>query len=61
MIEIKNVNQSYIKGKNFIENMNLEIENGVVFGFLGPNGGGKTTTIDRITGVLKIARYTRSF
>ena len=26
MIEIKNVSQSYIKGKNVIENMNLKIE-----------------------------------
>ena len=54
MIEIKNVTQSYIKGKNTIEKMNLKIEDGVVFGFLGPNGAGKTTTIDMITGVLKI-------
>lgn len=54
MIEIKNVNQSYIKGKNFIENMSLTIDDGVVFGFLGPNGAGKTTTIDMITGILKI-------
>ena len=54
MIEIKNVTQSYIKGKIFIENMNLKIDDGVVFGFLGPNGAGKTTTIDMITGILKI-------
>lgn len=54
MIEIKNVTQSYIKGKNFIENMNLKIDDGVVFGFLGQNGAGKTTTIDMITGILKI-------
>ena len=38
MIEIKNVTQSYVSGKNVIENMNLKIEDGVVFGFLGPNG-----------------------
>lgn len=54
MIEIKNVSQSYISGKNVIDNMNLTIEDGVVFGFLGPNGAGKTTTIDMITGVVKI-------
>ena len=54
MIEIKNVTQSYITGKNVIENMNLTIDDGVVFGFLGPNGAGKTTTIDMITGVVKI-------
>lgn len=54
MIEIKNVSQAYVSGKNVIENMNLKIEDGVVFGFLGPNGAGKTTTIDMITGVVKI-------
>ena len=54
MIEIKNVSQSYIKGKNVIENMNLKIEDGVIFGFLGANGAGKTTTIDMITGIVKI-------
>ena len=54
MIEIKNVSQSYIDGKKTIDNMNLTIEDGVVYGFLGPNGAGKTTTIDMITGVIKI-------
>ena len=54
MIEIKNVSQSYVSGKKVIENMNLKIEDGVVYGFLGPNGAGKTTTIDMITGVVKI-------
>ena len=54
MIEIKNVTQSYVKGKNVIENMNLTIDDGIVFGFLGPNGAGKTTTLDMITGVIKI-------
>ena len=54
MIEIKNVTQSYVKGKNVIENMNLKIDDGLVYGFLGPNGAGKTTTIEMITGVVKI-------
>ncbi|MBQ9266757.1 MAG: ABC transporter ATP-binding protein [Clostridia bacterium] len=54
MIEIKEVTQSYVKGKNVIENMSLKVEDGVVFGFLGPNGAGKTTTIDMITGIVKI-------
>lgn len=54
MIEIKNVNQSYVDGIKVIDNMNLTIEDGVVFGFIGPNGAGKTTTIEMITGVLAI-------
>lgn len=54
MIEIKNVSQSYISGKKVIENMNLTIEDGVVYGFIGANGAGKTTTLDMITGIVKI-------
>lgn len=54
MIEIKNVSESYIKGSKVIDNINLKIEDGVVFGIIGPNGAGKTTTIDMITGILNI-------
>lgn len=54
MIEIKNVSQSYIKNEKIIDNMNLKIDDGIVFGFIGPNGAGKTTTIEMITGVLDI-------
>lgn len=38
MIEIKNVSTSYAKGVKVIENMNLTIDSGTVFGFIGPNG-----------------------
>lgn len=54
MIEIKNVCESYVDGIKVIDNMNLTIEDGIVFGFIGPNGAGKTTTIEMITGVLNI-------
>ncbi len=54
MIEIKNVSQSYVKGKKTIDNMNLKIDDGIIFGFIGPNGAGKTTTIEMITGILDI-------
>lgn len=54
MIEIKNVSKSYKKGKKVIDNINLEIRDGEIFGFLGPNGTGKTTTIKMITGILDI-------
>ena len=54
MIEIKNVSQSYVKGKKTINNMNLKIDDGTIFGFIGPNGAGKTTTIEMITGILDI-------
>ena len=54
MIEIKNVSLSYVKGNKVIDNINFEVENGTVFGFIGPNGAWKTTTIEMITGVLDI-------
>ena len=38
MIEIKNVSTSYSKGIKVIDHMNLTIDSGVVFGFIGPNG-----------------------
>ena len=38
MIEIKNISKSYIKGDKIIDNMNLEIKDGEIMGFLGPNG-----------------------
>lgn len=54
MIKIENVSKSYKKGKKVIDNLSLEIRDGEIFGFLGPNGVGKTTTIKMITGILEI-------
>ena len=54
MIEIKNVSKSYLKNKKVVDNINLKIEDGLIFGFIGPNGAGKTTTMEMITGILDI-------
>ena len=54
MISIKSVSKSYKAGEKVIDNLNLEIKNGEIFGFLGLNGAGKTTTIKMITGILDI-------
>lgn len=35
-----------------VDNLFLDVEKGSVFGLLGPNGSGKTTTLGMITGVL---------
>lgn len=35
-----------------VENLNLEIPRGTIFGILGPNGSGKTTTLGMVLGVI---------
>ena len=47
VLEIKNLTKTYGKRK-VIDNISLEIQEGEIFGFLGPNGSGKTTTIKMI-------------
>ena len=34
-----------------LDGLDLEVEEGVVFGFLGPNGAGKTTTLRILAGI----------
>ena len=38
MIKINNVSKSYVKGKKSVDTLNLDIKDGEIFGFLGPNG-----------------------
>lgn len=47
VLELKNVNKSFGKRK-VIDNISLEVKEGEIYGFLGPNGSGKTTTIKMI-------------
>lgn len=47
VLELKNVNKTYGKSK-VIDNISLEVKEGEIYGFLGPNGSGKTTTIKMI-------------
>lgn len=43
-----------IGSKTIIDRISLEVEPGEVFGFLGPNGSGKTTTIRMIVGLMSM-------
>ena len=52
MIEIDSLSKQYGSFKA-VDNINLNIEKGTIFAFLGTNGAGKTTTIKMMTGVLQ--------
>ncbi len=51
MLEIKNFSKIYPNGKVGAENINLVVEKGDIFAFIGHNGAGKTTTIKSIVGI----------
>ncbi|MCD0456572.1 ATP-binding cassette domain-containing protein [Chryseobacterium sp. LC2016-27] len=47
MLEIKNISVSF-KDKNVLQNLNLEIEEGIILGILGKNGARKTTLFESL-------------
>jgi ABC-2 type transport system ATP-binding protein len=51
-IEIKKLTKRYGPARG-VEDLSFDIENGEIFGYLGPNGSGKTTTIRCIMGLLR--------
>lgn len=52
MISFSNISKSYVGSYKSVDNLNLEINDGEIFGILGPNGAGKTTTLKMLTGIL---------
>ena len=52
IIEIKNMTKDYGEGRGIFD-INISIEKGEIFGFVGTNGAGKTTTIRHLMGFLK--------
>ncbi|MGB9856998.1 MAG: ATP-binding cassette domain-containing protein [Dictyoglomaceae bacterium] len=48
----------YFKDKKAVDNLNLEVPQGIIFGYLGPNGAGKTTTIRLL---LNLAKPTKGY
>ncbi len=52
ILKIRNLTKSYGSLKA-VNALNLEIREGEVFGILGPNGSGKTTTLGMVLDVLK--------
>src|SRR6266516_1435056 len=57
IVETRNLTKVYRdfwgrKKKTALNALNLEIQRGEIFGLLGPNGSGKTTTIKLLLGLL---------
>jgi len=51
-LEVKNLTKRYGSARG-VEDLSFEIEKGEIFGYLGPNGSGKTTTIRCLMGLLR--------
>lgn len=51
-INISNLRKSYDGKSNALNNISLSIPKGEIFGFLGPNGSGKTTAVRILNGIL---------
>jgi ABC-2 type transport system ATP-binding protein len=50
-IDVKEINKSF-GDKHVVKDLTLQVPRGQIFGFLGPNGSGKTTSIRMICGLL---------
>jgi ATP-binding cassette subfamily B protein len=48
LVEFRNVHFCYEGGKEILHNISLELEKGKTYAFVGPTGGGKTTTASLI-------------
>ena len=53
VLKIENLSKS-LSGRLILNNISLTVDAGEIFGFLGPNGSGQTTTIKLMLGLLRI-------
>ncbi|WP_416808399.1 ABC transporter ATP-binding protein [Bacillus thuringiensis] len=52
MLEIINFSKAYKEGKKAVDHLNITVKAGDIFGFIGHNGAGKSTTIKSLVGVI---------
>ncbi|EJV79096.1 ABC transporter ATP-binding protein [Bacillus mycoides] len=52
MLEIINFSKTYKGGKKAVDLLNITVQAGDIFGFIGHNGAGKSTTIKSLVGVI---------
>jgi len=50
-IEVKGLTKSF-GGRTVVQDLSMQVKRGTIYGFLGPNGSGKTTTIRMLCGLL---------
>ena len=50
-IDVEGLTKSF-DGRVVVRNLSMRVKRGTIYGFLGPNGSGKTTTIRMLTGLL---------
>lgn len=55
VIEVKNLTKEY-KNIKAVNNLSFEVKEGEILGLLGPNGSGKTTTINCILSLLNFSK-----
>ena len=52
MLRIEHYTKIYSGGKKAVDDLNLHVEPGKIYGFIGHNGAGKTTTLRAAAGVM---------
>ncbi len=52
LIDVRSLNKSF-GAKHVVRDLSLQVKRGEIFGFLGPNGSGKTTSIRMLCGLLR--------
>lgn len=50
-IEVRGLSKSF-NGRAVVQDLSMQVRRGSIYGFLGPNGSGKTTTIRMLCGLL---------
>src|SRR5215469_241949 len=50
-IDVEGLTKSF-EGREVVHDLSMQVKRGTIFGFLGPNGSGKTTTIRMLCGLL---------
>lgn len=52
LIEVKGLTKRYVAGRAAVDDLTFTIEKGHIYGLLGLNGAGKSTTLNLITGAI---------